>query len=175
MRRTMMLAGGVMALGLVAGCGGGSAGTSGSSPTSGGGGYGQPSSSAPASKAAEGGGTVVRIGAVKQGKALVDGQGKSLYYWLKDTGTTSSCFGACAGAWPPVFATGMPKAVGSAKQKLLGTTKRKDGRTQVTYNGHPLYYFAGDTGPGSSKGEESNGFGAKWYLLKPDGKKLEGD
>lgn len=168
MKRTMMLAGGVLALGLVAACGG-------SGGSGGGGGYGQPSSSAPSSKAAGADAAVVKVGMVKQGKALVDAQGKSLYYWLKDKGTASACFDACAAAWPPLLTTGPPKAVGPAKQKLLGTTKRKDGKTQVTYKGHPVYYFAGDSAPGDTQGQESKGFGAEWYLMKPNGQKLEGD
>jgi hypothetical protein len=88
---------------------------------------------------------------------------------MKDTGDTSNCSGACAGAWPPVTTTGSATASGGAKASDLGTITRSDGTKQVTYDGHPLYYFSGDSGPGTASGQGSDGFGAKWWLVAPTG------
>jgi predicted lipoprotein with Yx(FWY)xxD motif len=107
------------------------------------------------------------------GQILVDGNGKTLYLFEADTSTQSTCSGACAQAWPPVTTTGAPKAAGSASQSLLGTTTRSDGTTQVTYSGHPLYYFSGDAKPGDTNGEGSTAFGAGWDVLSPTGAKIE--
>jgi predicted lipoprotein with Yx(FWY)xxD motif len=100
---------------------------------------------------------------------LVDAQGRTLYLWQADTGTSSTCSGACATAWPPVTTTGKPAAGSGAKANLLGTTKRADGSTQVTYAGHPLYRFAGDSAAGRLNGQGSDAFGAKWYVVTPAG------
>ena len=81
------------------------------------------------------------------GTFLVDAKGRTLYLWDADHGSKSSCGGACAQAWPPLTTTSTPKAGGKAKASLLGTTTRSDGSREVTYAGHPLYYFAGDTHP----------------------------
>ena len=85
----------------------------------------------------------------------------------------STCSGACAQAWPPVTTTGTPKASGAVKASLLGTTKRADGSSEVTYAGHPLYTFAGDTQAGQTNGQGSNGFGAPWWVVTPAGKALQ--
>ena len=109
------------------------------------------------------------------GKFLVDGQGRALYLFEADKSSTSTCTGACAAAWPPVTASPMPMAGGGVSQSLLGTTKRADGTEQVTYNGHPLYYFAADTGAGMVKGQGSKEFGAGWYVLNAKGSKIDSD
>ena len=109
------------------------------------------------------------------GMFLVDGKGRSLYLFEADKSTTSTCTGACAAAWPPVTASAMPMAGGGVSQSLLGTTKRADGTEQVTYNGHPLYYFAADTGAGMVKGQGSKEFGAGWYVLNAMGSKIDSD
>jgi len=109
------------------------------------------------------------------GKFLVDGKGRSLYLFEADKSTMSTCSGACAAAWPPVTASAMPMAGGGVSQSLLGTTKRADGTEQVTYNGHPLYYFAADTGAGMVKGQGSKEFGAGWYVLNAKGSKIDDD
>jgi predicted lipoprotein with Yx(FWY)xxD motif len=109
------------------------------------------------------------------GKFLVDGQGRALYLFEADKSTTSTCTGACAAAWPPVTASAMPMAGSGVSQSLLGTTKRADGTEQVTYNGHPLYYFAADTGAGMVKGQGSKEFGAGWYVLNAKGSKIDND
>jgi predicted lipoprotein with Yx(FWY)xxD motif len=92
--------------------------------------------------------------------------------WVKDTKDKSVCYGACAGAWPPVTATGKVVAEGGAKASELGTTTRTDGTKQVTYDGWPLYYYVGDSGSGTTTGQGSDGFGAKWWLLAPSGAEI---
>lgn len=104
------------------------------------------------------------------GAFLTDGSGRSVYLFVKDTGDASTCSGACAAAWPPV--TGQPSASGGVNASGLGTITRSDGTKQVTYDGHPLYYFAGDTGPGMVKGQGIDGFGAKWWLIAPTGSSI---
>lgn len=100
---------------------------------------------------------------------LVDGSGRTLYLFEADKSTTSTCSGACATAWPPVTTEGAPTAASGAKASLLGTSKRDDGTTQVTYAGHPLYLFSGDSAPGDTNGAGSEAFGAEWYPVTPAG------
>jgi predicted lipoprotein with Yx(FWY)xxD motif len=109
------------------------------------------------------------------GKVLVDGQGRTLYLFEKDKGTTSSCAGACASVWPPLSTTGKGAVRGGLPAGNLGSTKRADGTTQLTYAGHPLYTYAGDGKPGDVKGQGLNQFGAKWYVLAPSGRKIDND
>src|SRR5262245_5114534 len=166
----------VVAAGTIAACGGSdnSSGTSSSSTSStssgGGGAYGAPkATTTPAAS-----GTVsLKTAKGEPGTFLVDSSGRSLYLFEADKGSTSTCNGACAAAWPPLTTTGAPTASAGVKASLLGTTKRDDGKMEVTYNGHPLYYFASDTAPGQIKGQGVDGFGAEWYVVGPNGKKLE--
>jgi predicted lipoprotein with Yx(FWY)xxD motif len=109
----------------------------------------------------------------KLGTFLVGPKGHTLYLFEKDKTKKSTCSGDCATAWPPLLTTGKPKAAGAAKASLLGTTKRDDGTTQVTYKGHPLYYFFKDTKAGDTQGEGVNGFGAAWYVVAPSGTKID--
>jgi predicted lipoprotein with Yx(FWY)xxD motif len=104
---------------------------------------------------------------------LVDRSGLTLYLFEADTGTTSTCTGACASAWPPVTTEGDPTASGAAKAGMLGTTQRDDGSTQVTYAGHPLYRYGGDSAPGDTNGAGSDAFGAEWYPVAPSGESVE--
>jgi predicted lipoprotein with Yx(FWY)xxD motif len=108
------------------------------------------------------------------GTILVDSQGKTLYLFRADTGTKSACTGACAAAWPPLVTTAKPTAGGGVKGSLLGSSKRADGTEQVTYGGHPLYLFTGDTASGQTNGQGSTAFGAPWYALDPAGKQITG-
>ena len=108
-------------------------------------------------------------------KFLADGQGRTLYLFEADKGSTSTCTGACAATWPPVTASTMPMAGGGVSQSLLGTTKRADGTEQLTYNGHPLYYFSADTGSGMAKGQGTKAFGADWYVVNAKGSKIDDD
>ena len=139
--------------------------SSGSSSTS------TPASSSPAAAATgSGSGATVITTATSSGSTfLTNGSGRAIYLWAKDTGGTSACTGACAGAWPPVTTTGTATASGSAKASDLGTITRSDGTKQVTYDGHPLYYFSGDSGSGTATGQGSDAFGAKWWLVAPTG------
>jgi predicted lipoprotein with Yx(FWY)xxD motif len=109
------------------------------------------------------------------GMALVDEDGKTLYLWEADKNGTSTCSGACAAAWPPVTTSGAPVAGSGVDKALLGTVKRADGTEQVTYNGHPLYYYVGDTAAGLAKGQGSKDFGASWYVLSAKGVKIDND
>lgn len=106
------------------------------------------------------------------GKFLTDSKGVSLYLFEADSDATSSCYDACAEAWPPLLTDGAPTAGEDIDTAKLSTTKRKDGTAQVTYNGWPLYYFAKDQAPGEIKGQDVEGFGAEWYLVSPDGQKV---
>jgi predicted lipoprotein with Yx(FWY)xxD motif len=124
---------------------------------------------------AAGGAATVKTRHGKLGTFLVDGKGRTLYLFEKDKTKKSRCSGSCAVAWPPLTTTGKPQAAGSAKASLLGTSKRSDGTTQVTYNGHPLYRFVQDKKAGDTKGEGVDAFGAEWYVLSPSGKKIEHD
>jgi predicted lipoprotein with Yx(FWY)xxD motif len=111
---------------------------------------------------------------VSLGTIIVDGKSHTLYLFEKDKGGKSKCSSACATAWPPLLTKGKPKASGSVKASKLGTTKRSDGTTQVTYGGHPLYTFIGDHNtPGKTTGEGSKAFGAEWYVVGTNGKKIE--
>jgi predicted lipoprotein with Yx(FWY)xxD motif len=105
----------------------------------------------------------------KLGTVLVDGTGRTLYLFEADTSTASTCSGACAAAWPPLVTSGTAKAGSGAKANLLGTTQQSGGMVQVTYNGHPLYLYAGDSKPGDANGEGLSQFGAAWYVLNPSG------
>jgi predicted lipoprotein with Yx(FWY)xxD motif len=106
------------------------------------------------------------------GKILVDSQGRTLYLFKKDSGTKSACSGACATHWPPLRATGKPTLGSGLTASKVSTTKRSDGRAQVTYNGHPLYLFAGDQKPGDTTGQGVNAFGAGWFVLSPAGTQI---
>ncbi|MEP6751669.1 MAG: hypothetical protein ABI959_02865 [Candidatus Dormiibacterota bacterium] len=102
------------------------------------------------------------------GKIMVDGTGKTVYLFAEDTGQDSTCYTYCARFWPPVLTAGAPRAGAGARAALLGTTTRTDGMTQVTYSGHPLYYFYVDS-PGDANGQGINGFGALWWVVSPSG------
>lgn len=122
-------------------------------------------SSAPAA------GTMIASHSGSGGTFLTD-SGHTVYLWAADGMNKSNCSGACAGAWPPVMASGKVTAGHGVKPSNLGTIARSGGGKQVTYNGHPLYFFAGDSGPGQTNGQGSNSFGAKWWLVAPSGTKI---
>ena len=108
------------------------------------------------------------------GTILVDSQGRALYLFKKDVGSKSACFGACADAWPPLRANGKPTVGTGATAALVGTTARADGKPQVTYNGQPLYLYAGDEKPGDTNGQGLTTFGALWWVLSPAGNQVTG-
>jgi predicted lipoprotein with Yx(FWY)xxD motif len=145
----------------IAGCGGGSGNASAS-----------PSTTTTKQSSGSGGAATVNVRSTSLGKILVDSRGRSLYLFEKDTGPKSTCFSACASAWPPFRTSGKPNAGTGVKAALLGTTTRSDGNPEVTYNGHPLYYYAGDQKAGDTNGQDLNQFGASWYVVSPAGKKI---
>jgi predicted lipoprotein with Yx(FWY)xxD motif len=168
---------GVLAV-AVAGCGGGDSTSGGAYGGKGGSGGGESSTSSsetkPAANGGAGGDGIVAAAKVGDlGTVLVDSQGLTLYDFHKDKGGKSSCYGACAGAWPPLLTEGNPQAQGAAERSKLGTTKRKDGTIQVTYAGWPLYTYVGDQGPGEANGNDFSQFGAQWYALQPNGEEPE--
>jgi predicted lipoprotein with Yx(FWY)xxD motif len=116
----------------------------------------------------------VAVRSSKLGPILTDGHGRTLYLFQADKGTASACYSACASVWPPLIAQS-PTAGAKAVAGKLGTTKRKGGETEVTYNAHPLYYYAGDSKPGDTTGQGVNQFGAKWYVLGRSGGKIGND
>lgn len=152
----------------IAGCGSSSSGSSG-----GGGGYGSAPAKTTAPASTGGAAATVGTASTDLGTILVDGSGRTLYLFEADKGTTSTCNGACAAAWPPLVTTGDTKVSGSAKSAELGTTKRDDGATQVTYGGHPVYTFAGDTAAGQTTGQGLDVNGGEWYVMDPAGAKVE--
>ncbi len=136
----------------------GSSGSSGAKPESG-----------PGSSAAT---VATRTGAL--GSHLTDGSGRTLYLFVNDTAGRSVCNGSCATIWSPLTTTGTPRAGSGADASKLGTTIRDDGSTQVTYNGHPLYYFKEDSAAGDTNGQGVNGSGGLWWVVSPAGDPIEG-
>jgi predicted lipoprotein with Yx(FWY)xxD motif len=116
--------------------------------------------------------TKVALAASPLGRILVDSKGITLYDFAKDKGGMSSCYGACASLWPPLTTSGKPIASPGVHASLLGTTKRKDGKLEVTYNGHPLYYWVGDHNRGQTTGQGLDQFGAPWWVLTAAGKEV---
>ncbi len=114
---------------------------------------------------------VVTTHQTSNGKVLASAAGRTLYLFAADKNGNSNCYGSCARTWTPDLTTGRPVvASGSGvKSSLLGTTKRRDGKTQVTYKGHPLYLYAKDKAPGQIKGENANQFGGRWYIVNKAG------
>jgi predicted lipoprotein with Yx(FWY)xxD motif len=131
------------------------------------------SQGAPAPASSEGIAVMVKH-AGKLGSVLAAGPKKmTVYLFEADKGPMSACSGACASAWPPVTTNGSPVPARGAMASDLGTTKRADGTIQVTYKGHPLYYFVKDKDSGDSYGEGVKAFGASWYALSPTGAKID--
>ena len=113
-------------------------------------------------------GTGISTGESQFGEVLFDRDQRAIYYFDKEKTSTSECYGDCAVAWPPVLTDGEPKAFGNAEDKLLGATKRKDGQTQVTYDGRPLYYYV-DEPAGQVLCHNVDQFGGLWLAVLPDG------
>ncbi len=172
---------GLLALAL-AGCGGGgssSTASNSSSASTGGSAYAQSTAttaSTPAAATGSGAGvttvSVVHNGTL--GSILVAGpKRRTVYLFAADKGPASTCSGACAEVWPPLTTSASPKAVGGADGADLGTITRSDGTKQVTYKGHPLYYYVGDPLSGDTSGQGINSFGAAWYVLAPSGSEVK--
>jgi predicted lipoprotein with Yx(FWY)xxD motif len=118
------------------------------------------------------GGARVDVAESHLGRILVDSKGITLYDFPPDKGTTSVCYGACAALWPPLITHGKTVPGHGVKPSLLGTTKRKDGKLQVTYGGHPLYYFVADRKSGQTTGQGVDQFGGPWWVISPAGKEI---
>jgi predicted lipoprotein with Yx(FWY)xxD motif len=113
--------------------------------------------------------TRVNVRTTSLGKILVTAQGRTLYLFAPDKRGKSTCYGSCASYWPPLLVTGKPTAGTGVKASLLGVTVRKDGKHQVTYNGHPLYAYVGDTAAGKTSGEGLDLSGGLWWVVSPAG------
>jgi predicted lipoprotein with Yx(FWY)xxD motif len=159
-RSITFLAGGavlLLAALAVAGCGG--SGTKASAPSS-------------PPKTASGVAATVSVENAGLGNILVNSPGRTLYLFSRDSGTMSECSGACAVNWPPLRASGKPTVGNGARASIVSTTARSDGKPQVTYNGHPLYLFKGDSKPGDTNGEGLNAFGGSWFAVSPAGNQV---
>jgi predicted lipoprotein with Yx(FWY)xxD motif len=107
------------------------------------------------------------------GRALADGRGFALYLFTHDRAASSTCYGACAAAWPPYLVSKRPSTTGpGAHARLLGAVRRADGRLQVTYAGHPLYYYVGDRHPREVLCQAVTEFGGTWHVVAPDGRAI---
>jgi predicted lipoprotein with Yx(FWY)xxD motif len=126
----------------------------------------QAATTAPPEEAA-GAGTAIKAGDSQYGQVLFDGDDQAVYYFDKETSSKSECYGACAEAWPPVLTEGEPSAGNGVQGGMLGTTKRDDGSTQVTYNGRPLYYY--DEPAGQVSCHNVDEFGGLWLAVQPNG------
>jgi len=126
-----------------------------------------------ASPSTQANGTTIAVSSTRLGRILAGPSGRTVYIFLADRGTTSSCnSAACVQAWPPVLTKGLPQAASGVTASLLGTTMRADGTTEVTYAGHPLYYFISDKKPGDVTGQRIDAFGAPWYVISPSGTQI---
>ena len=114
-------------------------------------------------------GPLVKLRRSQFGRVLFSGRDQAIYLFTRDRRGKSRCYGACAKAWPPFFANGAPRAGEAVRKSLLGTTRRRDGRRQVTYNGHPLYFYAHE-GPRQVLCQNVDEFGGLWLVVKPDGR-----
>lgn len=117
-------------------------------------------------------GTVITSGDSEFGTMLFNNEKQAIYIWELEESPEAECYGNCAEAWPPVLTDGAPIASGSVNGELLGTTKRTDGSTQVTYNGHPLYYYAHEKA-GEVKCHNISTHGGLWWVIQPSGMKAD--
>lgn len=170
MKKTLPILAALALIGVLAMAGCGS--SSNSSSSGGAYGGGEETTSKPAASTTASTGAPITVGTAKGvGKVLVDSNGMTLYYFQKDQNGESACYGACEQGWPPLTTEGAPQAGEGAMASKLGTTKRKDGTVQATYNNWPLYTFVEDKKPGEDNGTDSKAFGASWYPLHPNGEK----
>jgi predicted lipoprotein with Yx(FWY)xxD motif len=155
---------------LIAGCGSSKKTTTTTPPTK----STPAATSTPSSPSTTAGVALIATKHSKLGTVLAGGRKRlTLYLFEGDKGTASQCSGACAQIWPPLTTTGTPRLAGAARAADLGTTRRADGTIQVTYKGHPLYYYTKDKDSGDAYGEGVKLFGAEWYVLAPSGNKID--
>ena len=148
---------GLAALVALAGCGSGSSANT--------------ATASPSTSGTTGGGmaTIAMTKNPQLGPILTDSKGNTVYVFAKDSKGMSNCNGACATVWPPVTTSGKPTAGNGVVASKLGTTKRSDGSTQVTYGGRPLYTYTADSSPGDVTGNGVNTYGGLWYAVQPNG------
>jgi len=143
----------------VAACGGGGGGSTGA--------VGPPTT-------ASGRPATVGVESTGLGAVLANTNGRTIYLFKRDSGTTSACTGACARFWPPVRPSGGVNAGKGLTARKLGTSRRPSGGPQITYNGHPLYTYSGDHKPGDTNGQGLTAFGGGWFALSPAGNQVSG-
>ena len=114
-------------------------------------------------------GASVKVTNSRYGRMLFDGKRRALYLFTRERTSRSRCYGDCASAWPPFLTRGKPRAGSDVRSSLLGTTRRRDGKLQVTYRGQPLYYYV-DDGPGQVLCQDVVEFGGTWLVIRPDGR-----
>ena len=114
--------------------------------------------------------TYVKVRKTDYGRILTDGRGRALYLFAKEKTSKAACYGACAKAWPVFRAHGTVKASKGVARGKLGTTRRRGGGRQVTYSGHPLYYYVTDTAPGQVTCQNVFEYGGKWLVVAPSGR-----
>jgi predicted lipoprotein with Yx(FWY)xxD motif len=127
------------------------------------------SSATPSARAAAAG-TTITLRPSRFGRMLFDSRRQAIYVFQRDRRNRSTCYGACAKAWPPVYTRGRPRAAKGVRDSLLGTTRRRDGRLQVTYAGRPLYFYVNE-GPGEVRCHNVDLNGGLWWVVGPDGKR----
>ncbi len=125
---------------------------------------------APAAMSRESAAPTLTVKSSSFGRVLFDGRGFVLYAFTRDKNGRSACYGACAKAWPVYYAKATLRAGTGIKRSLIGTTKRRDGRSQITYAGRPLYYYFGDTKAGQILCQNVVEFGGTWLIMRPSGK-----
>jgi predicted lipoprotein with Yx(FWY)xxD motif len=116
--------------------------------------------------------TSVEVHPSRYGRILTDGGGRTLYLFTRERSAHSRCYGACAKAWPPLIAHGPPRAGRGTRRSLLGTTRRRGGSRQVTYRGHPLYYYVGERRAGEILCQNVVEFGGTWLVVSPSGRAI---
>ena len=114
--------------------------------------------------------STVKVDPSRYGDILTDGKGRVLYLFTKERTKKARCYRNCATAWPPFLTKGKPTPGKGTDPKLVGTTKRRNGKRQVTYNGHPLYYYVTDDQPGEITCQDVFEFGGRWLLVQPGGR-----
>jgi predicted lipoprotein with Yx(FWY)xxD motif len=125
---------------------------------------------APAAMSTESASPTLTVKSSSFGRVLFDGRGYVLYAFTRDAKGRSACYGACAKAWPVYYAKGTLRVGTGLKRSLLGTTRRRDGRRQITYAGRPLYYYVGDTKAGQIRCQNVAEFGGTWLVVRPSGR-----
>jgi predicted lipoprotein with Yx(FWY)xxD motif len=153
----------IVAVVVISGCGGSSYGSS------------SKSSSTTAKPSSTSAGATISTAGGPLGKHLVDSTGRTLYLFEADKTNQSNCPTACLGIWPAYSTTSRPTAKGDVAPGKIGMAKAQNGKSIVTYNGHPLYYYAADQKPGDTGGQGLDQFGAEWYVVSPSGDKIDKD